>query len=162
MDVQKLFEMQKGLDSYIESKHGLQNEPLLKKKVLAFLVELGELANETRCFKFWSVKPPSERKIILEEYVDGLHFLLSIGIEMDVTTLPVLNVEALEEDVTSQFLQLFQDISRMNEQMTQDEYTQLFTRYVGLGLSLQFTMEEIYDAYMSKNEVNHQRQNEGY
>ena len=49
--------------------------------MLALLVEIGELANETRSFKFWSVKPASEKKIILEEFVDGIHFILSLGIE---------------------------------------------------------------------------------
>lgn len=52
--------------------------------MLALLVEIGELANETRCFKYWSNKPASEREVILEEYVDGLHFILSIGIDLGI------------------------------------------------------------------------------
>lgn len=81
MNTITLFKMQKALDSHIESQHGLQNEDLFERKVLALLVEIGELANETRCFKFWSVKPSSERNVILEEFVDGVHFILSLGIE---------------------------------------------------------------------------------
>ncbi len=73
--------MQQALDSHIEEKHQLQNEDLFTRKTLALLVEIGELANETRCFKFWSVKPASEKQVVLEEFVDGIHFILSLGIE---------------------------------------------------------------------------------
>src|SRR3954454_6608730 len=81
MDFEKLFQMQKGLDNHIEEKHRLEDEDLFSRKILALFVELGELANETRCFKFWSVKPASARSVILEEFVDGIHFILSLGIE---------------------------------------------------------------------------------
>ena len=81
MQLEKLFKMQKALDQHIEEKHELQQEDLFNRKVLALLVEVGELANETRCFKFWSVKPSSEKSVVLEEFVDGIHFILSLGIE---------------------------------------------------------------------------------
>ncbi len=50
----------------------------LLKRDLALTIELAELANETRCFKYWSSKGPSEREVILEEFVDSIHFLLSL------------------------------------------------------------------------------------
>ncbi|HAQ08050.1 MAG TPA: dUTPase, partial [Bacillus bacterium] len=81
MNIEKLFRMQKELDRHIELQHGLVEEDLFDRKILALLVELGELANETRCFKFWSLKPSSEKQVILEEFVDGIHFILSLGIE---------------------------------------------------------------------------------
>src|SRR5690625_1594587 len=73
--------MQRNLDKYIESNHQLEGQDLIEEKMLALLVELGEMANETRCFKFWSTKGKSDQGIILEEYVDNIHFLLSIGLE---------------------------------------------------------------------------------
>jgi len=80
MNVEKLYSMQYALDTHIEEKHGLK-EDLFNRKMLALLVELGELANETRCFKFWSLKAASEKAVILEEFVDGVHFILSLGLE---------------------------------------------------------------------------------
>ena len=65
-------------------KNMTYNRKIVKRKMLALLVEIGELANETRCFKYWSNKPASEREVILEEYVDGLHFILSIGIDLGI------------------------------------------------------------------------------
>lgn len=84
MDLLQLFKLQKELDDRIAKEHDLQPKKLLKEKMLALLVEIGELANETRCFKYWSNKPASEREVILEEYVDGLHFILSIGIDLGI------------------------------------------------------------------------------
>jgi len=55
MNLQNLFELQKQLDEHIEKKHPRkEGEDRLSKKILALQVELGELSNEWRGFKFWS------------------------------------------------------------------------------------------------------------
>ena len=99
MDLQKLFTMQEALDHYIQTNKQV-TEDVFTKKGLALLVELAELANETRCFKFWSEKGPSEREVILEEYVDSIHFLLSLGIEKGFNDLEEWPIETIEEDLT--------------------------------------------------------------
>ncbi len=54
MNLQKLLETQKILDDRIIEQHGLEGQDFLPEKILALQVELGELANEWRGFKFWS------------------------------------------------------------------------------------------------------------
>lgn len=54
MNLVKLFETQKILDDRIVKEKGLEGQDLLPEKILALQVELGELANEWRGFKFWS------------------------------------------------------------------------------------------------------------
>lgn len=61
--------MQKVLDTRIIEEHGLEGQNLFYNMILALQVEIGELANETRCFKHWSNKGPSEKEVILMEYV---------------------------------------------------------------------------------------------
>src|SRR5699024_10145097 len=80
-----LFEKQIELDAYITNNHDLSESNLFEQKILALFVELGELANETRCFKFWSMKECNAKSVILEEYVDNIHFLLSFGLEKNLT-----------------------------------------------------------------------------
>ncbi|MBM7869320.1 dimeric dUTPase (all-alpha-NTP-PPase superfamily) [Clostridium pascui] len=77
----ELYELQNELDKYILEKKNKQLMPkqLLTDTLLALQVEVSELANETRCFKHWSNKGPSSKDVILEEYVDILHFFLSVG-----------------------------------------------------------------------------------
>ena len=86
MRLSKYLEMQKELDDFIVENNveKWKNTPekekvLLTDTILACLVELGEYANETRCFKHWSKKEPSHKNIRIMEYIDCLHFFLSIA-----------------------------------------------------------------------------------
>jgi len=156
-----LFEKQKELDRYIEENHNLEEEDLISRKILAFQVELGELANETRCFKFWSVKPASPPAIILEEYVDGLHFLLSLGLELS-CTFQLLEPAPANEDLTIQFQRVFRFASRFEEEPSAPNYRLLFAAFLALGRQLQLTEKAVMEGYWEKNQVNRQRQQEGY
>ncbi|MGM7720899.1 dUTP diphosphatase [Metabacillus sp. Hm71] len=162
MNFLSLFDMQQKLDTKIETQHKLENESLIERKILALLVEVGELANETRCFKFWSLKAPAPIDVILEEYVDGIHFILSLGLEINVD--PSLKLEEIhaERSVTEQFLSVYQTITVFKEQQTLQVYKKMFEEYLCLGHLLGFTKEQIEHAYVSKNEVNHERQKQGY
>lgn len=157
-----LFELQKELDTRIEKEHGLEQADLMDKKIMALLVELGELANETRCFKFWSKKPAAPRDVILEEYVDGVHFILSIGLELKIQE--QVNLDPIDEnkDLVEQFQQVFASIIDFRKQLNFETYHKIFNEYIKLGKLLGFSVEDIEEAYKMKNEVNHQRQDQGY
>lgn len=201
MNLQKLFEIQSKLDERIVQEHGLQGQDLLGKKILALQVEIGELANEARFFKFWSKdqKPrlkefpkgtcyckehdgywcdklhesEAEAKEIyvnplLEEYVDCLHFILSIGLEMGYTFTPAMKWQS--PTVTEHFNALFCNVSELNESIEEDwaeeerqnVFDGLMSGFLGLGDHLGFTEQKIYDAYLDKNKINHTRQDVGY
>lgn len=163
MQLEKLFTMQQALDKHIEKKHGLQEEDLFNRKVLALLVEMGELANETRCFKFWSVKPPSDKQVILEEFVDGVHFILSLGIECNFhkQTLSINNAPTTVS-VTDQFLLINEHVIRFQNTKSVTDYIALFKVYLQLAMLLGISYEEMEQAYFDKNEVNYQRQQNNY
>jgi dimeric dUTPase (all-alpha-NTP-PPase superfamily) len=163
MQLERLLEMQKALDRHIEEKHGLLHEDLFNKKVLALLVEIGELANETRCFKFWSVKPSSAKEVILEEFVDGVHFILSLGIECGfVAEQMELKIPASTLNVTDQFLRVYELVNIFKKAKDLTSYIELFAAYLVLAEQLGFTQREIEQAYFRKNEVNYQRQQNNY
>lgn len=171
MNYQELLDTQNVLDQRIINDHNLHDKNLLDGKILALRVEVGELANETRCFKFWSVKPPSSREVILEEYVDGIHFLLSIALELkDRLTFPHSEIKALiaAEDLTEQFNEVFSGISRLSKLINcsavsvESEFSELWSIYLGLGELLGFSEEEIEEYYVYKNQINHKRQDERY
>ncbi len=144
-------------------KNMTYNRKIVKRKMLALLVEIGELANETRCFKYWSNKPASEREVILEEYVDGLHFILSIGIDLGIDK-NFLFYKCAQTNKTQVeiFLDTYAKVIRFTDQPSITNYIELFTSYLRLGQALEFEQEEIEKAYLDKNEVNHQRQTQGY
>src|SRR5690606_4443541 len=104
LNLSPLFDMQRKLDEHILDEHPeLKGQDNLDWKIIALQVELGECANEWRGFKKWSndQKPRTNepyhtyevfkgeqvpsveyRNPLLEEYVDCLHFILSIGLEI--------------------------------------------------------------------------------
>lgn len=176
MNLQILFQAQGELDLHILDKHPeLKGQDNLSWKVLSFQVELGECANEWRGFKKWSSdQNPRTHKIIkvgendtcetnplLEEYVDCLHFLLSIGLEIECTNIEVI-AEVQEENIIDAFLSVFEHCIMMDIMPNKQLYANLFGHFVSLGIMLGFTWEQIEAAYFEKNKVNHERQNKGY
>jgi len=190
MNLQKLFELQRQLDERIEREHPRQDgEDRLAKKILALQVELGELANEWRGFKFWSndqaprIGIPSVHydenlghdvveyvgpNPLLEEFADGLHFLLSIGNDINMNEVyedeepkPVCS-----ETIIDQFMSINYDISSLyyyrHDDINGDIYDLIFPGFLGLGQMLGFTWEQIEAAYMQKNAENHRRQDSNY
>jgi len=163
MQLDKLFNLQLGLDQHIEEKHGLVKEDLFNRKVLALVVEMAELANETRCFKFWSVKPSSEKDIILEEFVDGIHFILSLGIECGFHHGGlILADKPAQLGMTEQFLFINEKIIELQKSRNLEDYVSLFESYLQLGTLLGISSTEMEQAYFRKNEVNYQRQQNNY
>jgi dimeric dUTPase (all-alpha-NTP-PPase superfamily) len=107
---------------------------------------------------------------LLEEYVDCLHFILSIGLEMNIKTvyeniLPI--VDERLDNVTIMFHQLFACTSNLYwslhyKTVPQVDYYELFQCFIKLGEMLGFAWDQIEEAYFAKNAVNHQRQEQGY
>ncbi|MBB5180667.1 dimeric dUTPase (all-alpha-NTP-PPase superfamily) [Planomicrobium koreense] len=161
MNLQKLFKMQEELDRFIQSNQGI-NEDVFRKKGLALLIELAELANETRCFKFWSQKGPSERNVILEEYVDSIHFLLSLGIEKNLNMLEEWPERVSENDLTELFIGTQREILDFLEDYSMTNYQDLWSWYGAIAEELGFSYEDIFEAYEAKNQTNYDRQNDGY
>lgn len=163
MNIKSLISIQENLEKHIRETHNLVGKNLIHQKIVGLMVEIGELANENRCFKFWSSKPPSEKKDQLEEYVDGIHLILGIAIELHSTDIQFEPAPITDDDLTIQFRRVF---SYANSSIywddTQGYVNNLFSSYIQLGKMLGFTWEEIEAAYLHKNKINHERQESGY
>ena len=161
MNLHKLFTMQRALDEYIQSNKQVTEE-IFEKKGLALIVELAELANETRCFKFWSEKGPSERDVILEEYVDSIHFILSLGIEKGFDDLPKWPKGEAEGDLTLLFIRTNESVLTFLTEPTKTNYEKVWIMYGAIAEDLGFSSEDVLQAYIQKNEKNYERQKSGY
>ncbi len=163
IDLTKIFDQQCELDKEIHAKHNVAYRTITRELKLALLVELAELANEIRSFKFWSNKGPSARETILEEYVDGIHFITSICIRYFVS--PKFEVKRYlkkyqdKTEITKAFVWLFRKTCNIN---TSWKARCWYMNYLKFGFRLGFSMEEIVNAYEKKNQVNHDRQKNNY
>ena len=72
--LKEIYEDNKKIDHEFIDKYSSDNK-LHQKNCIGFLVELGEFINETKVFKYWSVKEPDKSKV-LEEYADVITSLL--------------------------------------------------------------------------------------
>lgn len=198
MNLEKLFEAQRVLNERIEQEHPVaEGENRLMDKCLALLVELGECANEQRTWKFWSKnKNPVTKSIrpifgtnvdgtqfqdlkecnpLLEEYVDVLHFALSIGNEID---FPSSIHKEVEPDfffgtysprwtASDTFGYSYRSVVKFMQLPTKHEqvkieYLFMLKSITALGKWLGFTSEQIENAYFEKNKINHERQDANY
>ncbi len=161
IDVTPLFPLQAELDKEIATLHGVTYESTFERRVLALLTELGEFANETRCFKYWSLKGPSPKEKILDEYADGLHFLLSLGIPLGVSEYKHY-FHVREKDLTKAILNVHKDVDELLEHYDVDHYAKAFGDYLNLIPLFDYNEEEVLAAYLAKLGVNHKRQEEKY
>lgn len=175
MNLSPLFKTQKTLDDKIVAEKGLEGQDLLDKKILALQVELGELANEFRGFKFWSedqeprtviYKNIAMKKVkknpLLEEYVDCLHFILSIGNDIGMSSVTWPTTELVNYTTLDSFDTTFYQIAQFSNHRTSLFYGNILTIFIHLGKRLGFTWQQIEQAYYDKNKVNHERQSNGY
>lgn len=160
MQFRQLFEKQRQLDRFIEENQHVQKD-VFDEKGLALLVELSELANETRCFKFWSTKGPSERAVLLEEFVDSVHFMLSLG-NMRGFLLEEWPYLKEKQELTETFLNTTQTILTFLQHQTEENYRAMWEQYSLIAYNLNFTIDDVLQAYELKNEKNYERQRNGY
>lgn len=179
--------MQQQLDERIIATHPeLKETDNLPWKILALQVELGECANEWRGFKRWSNDQEPRTRLLdrenssidktiwknplLEEYVDCLHFVLSLGLELAEEWIIEEDYEVYRyvqgawnvENTIEQFLVVNKELAYFSVDYDVIHYVELVSQFLGLGEMLGFTWKQVEQAYLSKNTVNHQRQEQGY
>jgi dimeric dUTPase (all-alpha-NTP-PPase superfamily) len=176
MKFSELLEIQRNLEERIEKEHPKQpGEDRVAKKHISLFVELGELANEIRFFKYWShdQEPRTKHYVfehgikldpvtnpvnpVLEEAADVLHCLLLIALDLKIKgpRLGMFKKMSLEE----QFLDLF-DQARSCYVSHYWHWT--WSLFLGLIEMLGFTWDELCEAYLTKNAENIRRQEVGY
>ncbi|MGG3234615.1 dUTP diphosphatase [Priestia flexa] len=111
-----------------------------------------------------------EKNPLLTEYVDCLHFILSIGLELAEEWIIEADYEVYRyvqgarnvENTIEQFLVVNKELAYFSVDYDVIHYVELVSQFLGLGEMLGFTWKQVEQAYLSKNTVNHQRQEQGY
>lgn len=163
MNFEALYRNQAELDHKIHEAAGVTYASTFTDRLLALITEIGECANETRCFKYWSKKKPSNREVILEEFVDILHFILSFGVSFHFEDVqPADCGEDWPTTVSGGFVQLTAIVTAFGTTPFKSIYARLLGGYLRLADQLGFTEDEIDRDYRHKNLINHDRQAQGY
>lgn len=155
--LKELLEMQRVLDESIFKEHGITEYPLENMK-LALFDELGELLHEFPTkYKHWKKTAVDNREKGLEEYVDVLHFALSISYQFYDGSEGYEHYdnchsnESLSELYWSMWTWTTAEGGRM-----------ILKKLFQIGNHFGFKWSEIYSAYKKKNEVNYERLKSNY
>lgn len=149
------------MDQDIASRHKVSYESTFAERVLALLVELGEFANETRCFKYWSEKPPSPKERILDEYADALHFFLSLGVMLGAEEY-THHFRVREKDASKAIVDVYRKVGELYGRFDADHYLSAFSAFLNLIPLFGYSVMEVEAAYLNKLGVNYKRQEEHY
>ena len=158
IDLTSLYPLQAELDKDIATRHNITYQSTFHSRLLALIVELGEFANETRCFKYWSLKGSSPKDVVLEEYVDGLHFLLSLGIALKPKKMIYEINKNKDYNLVDAILKTYQEALKLNDNYSLSQYEIAFNEYLNLIAYLSFNSDEVINAYKAKLQVNYNRQ----
>lgn len=161
LDLSELVQYQDELDQRIHSLHDQTRASTRSKRILALMVEIAELANETRSFKYWSVRGANEKHVLLEEFIDTIHFTLSLGLDLKQTSCQV-EIKDQSAELSQLFIAWLQACAAFETQFDVEHYHAVLAFIPKMATALEFSEEDIMHAYRLKNEKNHQRQNEAY
>ena len=163
-ELAELLEMQEELDKAILKEQGITRYPQASMEVALF-VELGEMLNELpTLFKHWKKTAEDNREKALLEYVDALHFAMSLTNQYAfIITGSASTGLLLDKFKYSGEWPTSNKAFYMVDCIEQISPTQWKIKYLfRIGALLGFTWDEIYKVYKDKNAVNYQRLKEGY
>ncbi|PPE05049.1 dUTP diphosphatase [Entomoplasma ellychniae] len=158
-----LSEQQEYLDSKIIEKHSLSiDNDMFKKKIIAFWVELGEYANEEKSFKYWKQGAAAPREVQLEEYIDGLHFIVSLGnqIKYDFTTFEFKDL-GYKNNIDCYF-DLIQNLTLLVNEQSIKTFSLIFNSFLQIAHVQKYSENDLINTYKKKHAKNQQRQVENY
>jgi len=156
----EVYEKNKKLDDIFIEKYEKDQPFYFEKNCLGFLVELGELANETKCFKYWTIKE-SNRKAVLEEFADCITMTLCFFNVLN------LNLENFKEHYKSDnvleiFNYLYQQGAKLMIKINEDLVKDIFVNLLHLAKLLELSEDEIINAINKKQDKIEQRLNSDY
>ena len=160
-NLHELFLAQAKLDETIAKNHNVSYETTRSPRTLALLVEIGEFANTTRCFKYWSNKGAENKDVVLDEYADGLHFFLSLGIDIK-SKKEVYEITKPELNLTDQFHLVYRLICNFKDDASESNYIEAFSSFLNILPLIGYTWLDLEEAYYKKLGTNYVRQETNY
>lgn len=163
--IHELLAAQQELDTKY-TEHFKLERPMMDELFLALIVEIGEAANEWRKFKFWSEDRETRTEKLLEEYIDGLKFILSISNRIEFQPNEVSVPDKADHTeygfVLNQFAVILFAVTSYQHLMFFYNWESVVSEYFALGYMLGFNENDIRTAFFAKHQVNFKRLSSGY
>ena len=157
--LEKIYKRNIELDQIFYKKYG-NGKDIFDKNCIEILVELGEFINETKCFKYWSIKKPN-KEAMLDEYADVITMTLYFAnlLKMDVKDFRVVSTEKELLDLINETYLL---CTKIMNNMTEELIKNILTNVLEIAYLLDISEEEIIGAVNKKHEIIYERLNSDY
>ena len=141
-----IYNRNKKLDDIFMNKYMDTEDKLYEYNCLELIVELCELANESKCFKYWTVKKP-DKELVLVEFADSLLMVLYMFNTYNVDCVLTIDVDS-SDDILYEFNVIIRMCTNlMNRDNITDMFLkEIFTRLIHIGKLLLLSDNEIIDA----------------
>ena len=150
----KVYEENKKLDDIFIEKYDHLDKDMYRKNKIELLVEIGEFANETKCFKYWTNKKPN-KDLVLEEFADCIIMTLCMYNYKDLD-LEENNFNK-QNDVCDNIAYLYKLASDFYFSDDTNLLKELLFNLVNLSELLNITKKEIVEASLKKIELDTKR-----
>ena len=147
-DVAKLYQVYINREIQV-AKNEILNTTRINQKILSFLHDFSEVALESRCYLFWEKEEPVNHQQLLENYLEGLTMLMSIGYELRIDSIKNHTEIPENQDLYSLFFKIYQSILNVQKQYSSEDYQNTIDDYFTLGFKLGIDIDEIIDNYQN-------------
>lgn len=148
MQIEDLFSIQRDSNSKIKIDTNLSDYKLLARKHLRLQIKMSDLANETKCYKYW-IGEESEinKEEIFDKYISCFKQVLSLGIDKGYDSIKEITLQPSEYCLSDQFLNLYIDINDLLISSSEDHFITLLEDFLSLAISLGFSEQDIIDGF---------------
>ena len=155
----EIYENNKKLDLIFLKKYQDDNQ-LFEKNCLELMVEIGEFVNETKVFKYWTIKKSDKNKV-LEEYADVITMILTFYSVYNLS-IKEFYPEIKETNILKLIMELYKKTYQFYEHNNKEIIEEIFYLTLYIGKILEFNEDEIFDAIDRKQKIIEQRLNNNY
>ena len=149
------YQKNKKLDEEFNSKYQ-ENEPeFYEKNCIELLVEIGEFINETKCFKYWSIKSPNKEKM-LEELADCLNMIFYFYglLNLDITDFTNTKIE---KNRLKQINHIYNLSTNLFNNLNEQDIKNIFVNLLDFAYSLDIQEEELLEKLKEKHQIIYNR-----
>lgn len=162
--MKNLQKKQNKLDVFIYESNEIKDVGEIEfEKLTALDIELSELANEIKFFKYWKKDKYIDRAKVIEEACDCFHFILSLANDNEVN-MQVMPYGTFTRDIGTLYRYIKATIWK--DIYLDDNWEcglkRILMLLVAMIEELDFTYSDLIREYDRKYEINIKRQKEGY
>ena len=97
----------------------------------------------------------------MDEFADGLHFLLSLGVALNIKN-KCFEQKETKEDLSNLFVKMYGVIDELHDKKNEDTYQKTFETFLLIASKLDMNKDDIFASYLLKLGENYHRQETNY